>query len=51
MSLNKTVVNAAGGGITLVRTIKANYFKMGAQNLLFTKRNSFLATDVILVYE
>lgn len=49
---NKTIVNAAdGGGIALVRTIKANYFKMGAQNLLFTQRNSFLATGVILEYE
>lgn len=50
MSLNKTIINPAGGGKTLSHTIKANYFKMGVRNFLFTKDDGFDATGVILEY-
>lgn len=41
-----------GGGKTpLAHTLKANYFKMGVRNFLFTKRDGFNATEVIVEYE
>lgn len=41
-----------GGGKTpLAHTLKANYFKMGVRNFLFTKRDGFNATGVIVEYE
>lgn len=52
MSLNKKAINPVyGGGITLSHTIKANYFKMGTRNFLFTKRDGFDATGIMLEYE
>ena len=52
MSLNKKAINPVyGGGITLSHTIKANYFKTGVRNILFTKRDGFDATGVIFGYE
>lgn len=53
MSLNKKAINPVygGGSITLSHTIKANYFKTGVCNILFTKRDGFDATGVIFVYE
>lgn len=53
MSLNKRILNAANGGgnISLAHTLKANYFKMGVRNFLFTKRDGFNATGVIVEYE
>ena len=52
MSTNKKVINPVyGGGISLSHTIKANYFKMGIRNFLFTKRDGFDATEIVLEYE
>ena len=52
MSLNKKAINPVyGGGISLSHTIKANYFKMGIRNFLFTKRDGFDATGIMLEYE
>ncbi len=51
MSLNKKAINPVYGGITLSHTIKANYFKTGVRNILFTKCDGFDATRVIFVYE
>ena len=52
MSLNKKAINPVyGGGITLSHTIKANCFKMGIRNFLFTKRDGFDATGIMLEYE
>jgi hypothetical protein len=51
MSLNKRILNAANGGNTpLAHMIKANYFKMGTRNFLFTKRDGFDAIGVIFEY-
>lgn len=52
MSLNKIILNAANGwgNAPLARTLKANYFKMGVRNFLFTKRDGFDATAVIVEY-
>ena len=51
MSLNKIIINPAlGGGKKLSHTIKANYYKMGVRNFLFTKKDGFDATGVILEY-
>ena len=53
MSLNKIILNAANGGggnTPLAHTLKANYFKMGVRNFLFTKRDGFDATAVIVEY-
>lgn len=43
------VLNADGGGN--VRTIKANYYKMGVYNFLFAKGNGFFATAVMIEYD
>ena len=54
MSLNKYIVNPANrwGRAMLAHTIKANYYKMGVRNFLFTKRaDGFDATAVIFLYE
>lgn len=52
MSLSKIAINSVyGGGISLSHTIKANYFKMGIRNFLFTKRDGFDATGIMLEYE
>ena len=40
-----------GGNTPLAHTIKANYFKMGIRNFLFTKRDGFDATGVLIEYE
>ena len=52
MSLNKIILKAANGGgnAPLAHTLKANYFKMGVRNFLFTKRDGFDATAVIVEY-
>lgn len=51
MSLSKTIINTAnGGGYILAKTIKANYYKMGVRNFLFTKNDGFDATGVIFEY-
>lgn len=52
MSTNKKAINPVygGGGITLSHTIKANYFKMGVRNFLFTKCDGFDATGIMLEY-
>ena len=52
MSLNKIILNAANGvgNAPLAHTLKANYFKMGVRNFLFTKRDGFDATAVIVEY-
>ena len=53
MSLNKIILNAAnvgGGNAPLAHTLKANYFKMGVRNFLFTKRDGFDATGVVFEY-
>lgn len=42
------VLNADGGN---VRTIKANYYKMGVYNFLFAKGNVFFATAVMIEYD
>lgn len=50
----RKILNPAinGGGKTLVRTIKANYYKMGVRNFLFTKiGDGFSATAVMEEYE
>ena len=54
MSLNKIILNAANGGggsAPLAPTLKANYFKMGVRNFLFTKRDGFDATGVVFEYD
>lgn len=54
MSLIKDIINPANRGskFLLAHTIKANYFKMGVRNFLFTKRaDGFDATAVIILYE
>lgn len=52
MSLNKKAINPVyvGGYYVVSHTIKANYFKMGVRNFLFTKRDGFDATGIILEY-
>nr|DAJ92961.1 MAG TPA: hypothetical protein [Caudoviricetes sp.] len=52
MSLNKITINVANGGgkLRLAHTIKANYYKMGVRNFLFTKDDGFDATGVIIEY-
>lgn len=40
-----------GGNISLTHTLKANYFKMGVRNFLFTKRDGFNATGIIVEYD
>ena len=52
MSLNKITINVANGGgkLRLAHTIKANYYKMGVRNFLFTKDDGFDATGVIFEY-
>lgn len=50
----RKILNPAinGEGKTLVRTIKANYYKMGVRNFLFTKNGDrFCATSVMEEYE
>lgn len=39
-----------GGKLRLAHTIKANYYKMGVRNFLFTKDDGFDATGVIFEY-
>lgn len=54
MSLNKRIINPAnrGGKRLLAHTIKANYFKMGVRNFLFTKgSDGFDATAVVIEYD
>lgn len=51
MSLNRKVINPVPGGASLPRTIKANYFKMGVHNFLFTKRDRQKATGVIYEFK
>ena len=53
MSLNKIILNAANGwgNAPLAHTLKANYFKMGVRNFLFTKRDGFDATGVVFEYD
>lgn len=43
------VLNPAWGGVS--RTIKANYYKMGERNFLFTKKDGFSASGLIIEYE
>lgn len=52
MSLNKRIINPANrGGTSLAHTIKANYYKMGVRNFLFTKgSDGFDATAVVTEY-
>lgn len=40
-----------GGNTPLFHTIKANYFKMGVRNFLFTKRDGFDAIGVVFEYD
>lgn len=47
MSINKSAVNPAGGAS---RTVKAGYYKMGVRNFLFTKKDGFSATGVIVEF-
>ena len=42
-------VNAAMGGVS--RTIKADYYKMGAANLLFHPKDGYAATAILIKYE
>ena len=37
--------------MSLAHTLKANYFKMGVRNFLFTKRDGFDATGVVFEYD
>lgn len=48
MSEKKKTINPAGGG--LAKTVKADYFKMGRRNFLFTKADGFSATCVMIEY-
>lgn len=43
------LLNSAGGG-HIAHTIKANYYKMGVRNFLFTKQDGFDATGVLIEY-
>lgn len=50
----RKILNPAinGGGKTLIKTIMANYYKMGVHNFLFAKIGSgFSATAVMEEYE
>lgn len=53
--MNKIILNAASRGgenILLSHTIKANYYKMGVRNFLFTTGNDgFDATAVMIEYD
>ncbi len=52
MSLNKQAINPAnGGGRLLAHTIKANYYKMGVRNFLFTRQDGFSVTGVMIMYD
>ena len=53
MSLIKKIINPAnrGGATVLCHTLKANYYKMGARNFLFTKEDGFDATGAIYIYD
>lgn len=51
MNMNKIILNAANRGCNLLlsHTIKANYYKMGVRNFLFTTGNDgFDATAVMI---
>lgn len=43
------IINGIGGQI--VSTIKANYYKMGIRNYLFTRSDGFSASCVMIEYE
>ena len=45
-----TIINPAVECAGVVRTIKANYSKMGERNLLFSPRTSFYASGVMTEY-
>lgn len=51
--MNKKIINPAnrGGQFPLCHTLKANYYKMGVRNFLFTKQDGFSATGVLIEYE
>lgn len=43
-----TIINGSDG---IVRTLKANYYKMSATNILERDRNNFKAMGVLIEYE
>lgn len=48
--MKKIPINAAmGGGVC--RTIKADYYKMGAANFLFHQNDGYAATAILVKYE
>ena len=52
MNMNKIILNAASWGGNISHTIKANYYKMGVRNFLFTTGNDgFDATAVMIEYD
>lgn len=48
--MKKEILNGAESG-EISRCIKANYYKMGDRNFIFTKADCFSATCVMIEYE